>query len=55
MISSASCGGTVKTHYPELFSDDPELAARIARLSLCLHELTDFLLSVLKLEKLPCG
>ncbi|HYD79667.1 MAG TPA: (Fe-S)-binding protein [Paucimonas sp.] len=55
VIPSGSCGGTVKTHYPELVADDPDLAARMARLAPRVYELTDFLHAVLKLEKLPCG
>jgi len=55
VIPSGSCGGTVKTHYPELFAGEPELAARIGRLTERVYELTDFLYSVLKIETLPCG
>jgi L-lactate dehydrogenase complex protein LldE len=55
VMPSGSCGGTVKTHYADLFSDDPELLARMERLAPRVYELTDFLYSVAKIEQLPCG
>jgi L-lactate dehydrogenase complex protein LldE len=55
VIPSGSCGGTVKTHYPELLADDPALAARMARLTPRVYELTDFLHSVLQVQSLPGG
>jgi len=53
VIPSGSCGGTVKTHYPELLADDPALAERMARLAPRVFELTDFLHNVLKVQSLP--
>jgi len=50
---SGSCGGMIRTHYADLFSDDAATAARAARLAGRTYELTDFLASVLKLERLP--
>jgi L-lactate dehydrogenase complex protein LldE len=55
VIPSGSCGGTVKTHYQDLFRDDPALLARMERLAPRVYELIDFLYSVAKVEKLPCG
>jgi L-lactate dehydrogenase complex protein LldE len=55
VIPSGSCGGTVKTHYQDLFRDDPALLARMERLAPRVYELTDFLYNVAKVEKLPCG
>jgi L-lactate dehydrogenase complex protein LldE len=50
---SGSCSGMIKTHYADLFSDDPALAARADALAAKTYELTDFLVNVLKLERVP--
>lgn len=54
VIPSGSCGGNVKTHYVDLFSDDPAWLARMQRLVPRVFELTDFLHNVVKIDKLPC-
>ncbi len=53
VIPSGSCGGMVKTHYSDLFSDAPDLLARMHTLEPRVFELTDFLVSVLKISSLP--
>ncbi|HYD97731.1 MAG TPA: (Fe-S)-binding protein [Noviherbaspirillum sp.] len=53
VIPSGSCGGHVKTHYADLFSDDPVWHARMQRLAPRVFELTDFLYNVVKVESLP--
>jgi L-lactate dehydrogenase complex protein LldE len=53
VIPSGSCGGNVKVHYADLFSDSPEWSARMARLAPRVFELTDFLHSVAKIDTLP--
>jgi L-lactate dehydrogenase complex protein LldE len=53
VIPSGSCGGHVKTHYVDLFSDDPVWLARMQRLAVRVYELTDFLQNVVRLDKLP--
>lgn len=53
VVPSGSCGGMIKTHYAELFADQPALSARMARLAPRVYELTDFLCRVMKIEKLP--
>ncbi|HJV53752.1 MAG TPA: (Fe-S)-binding protein [Noviherbaspirillum sp.] len=53
VIPSGSCGGNVKTHYADLFSDEPAWLARMQRLAPRVYELTDFLSTVVKLDKLP--
>jgi L-lactate dehydrogenase complex protein LldE len=50
---SGSCSGMIKTHYAELFADDPPMRARVQRLAARTYELTDFLASVQKLESVP--
>jgi L-lactate dehydrogenase complex protein LldE len=55
VIPSGSCGGTIKIHYADLFLDNPDLLARMERLAPRVYELTDFLYSVAKISRLPCG
>ena len=50
---SGSCSGMIRTHYPELFGDSPELRARAERLAGRVYELTDFLVRVAKLAAVP--
>ena len=44
---SGSCAGMIRTHYPELFAGQPELA-RVNALCAGTYELTEFLTDVLK-------
>ena len=55
VIPSGSCSGMVKAHYPELLNEFPELRADVEWLIARTWELTDFLVSVLKLENVPGG
>ncbi len=50
---SGSCSGMIKTHYADLFRDDPELLERAGALAAKTCELTDFLERVLKLDAVP--
>jgi L-lactate dehydrogenase complex protein LldE len=50
---SGSCAGMIRTHYPELFQDAPAMRARVERLAGRVYELTDFLASVLKVDRVP--
>jgi L-lactate dehydrogenase complex protein LldE len=43
---SGSCGGTLKTHYPELFADDPAWAERARAFAAKTFELVSFLTDV---------
>jgi L-lactate dehydrogenase complex protein LldE len=43
----------IKTHYADVFADDAAWSARGAALAAKTYELTDFLVSVLKLERVP--
>ena len=50
---SGSCAGMIRTHYPDLFSDQPAELERVKSLCAKTHELTDFLVNVVKLERVP--
>ena len=47
---SGSCAAMVKLEYPELFHDDPAWHARAQDLANRTHELSDFLVNVMKTE-----
>ena len=49
---SGSCAGMIRTHYPDLFADQPAELERVQRLCARTHELTDFLLNVAKLDRI---
>jgi L-lactate dehydrogenase complex protein LldE len=53
VLPSGSCGGQIKTQYLELFRDDPDLKARVEQLAGRTYELTDFLVNVAKVARLP--
>jgi L-lactate dehydrogenase complex protein LldE len=48
---SGSCAGMLRVHYPALLADDPAYVTRAAALAAKSHELTSFLVDVLKLDK----
>lgn len=48
--ASGSCMGTIKTHYHELFKDDPEWSARAQDLADRSFELMSFLVDVMKVQ-----
>ena len=51
VAASGSCIGTIKTHYPELFKNDPQWQARVTELAAGSHELISFLTDVMGVEK----
>lgn len=53
VVPSGSCGGMIRTHYPDLFREDPDLRNRIQALASRTWELTSFLHDVLKIDRLP--
>jgi len=53
VLPSGSCAGMIRVHYPDLFKDDPALLARITALGQRTYELTDFLVNIAKLKKVP--
>lgn len=49
---SGSCGGMIKTHYPEMLADDPAWAKRAEALAAKTYELTQFLRDVMKWDSI---
>jgi L-lactate dehydrogenase complex protein LldE len=47
---SGSCSGMIRTHYPDIFKGEPEQLKRLMALTEKTYELTDFLISVIKLD-----
>ena len=52
VLPSGSCAATIRGDYPDLFKQDPDLRARFDALAAKTYELTDFLVNVLKIERL---
>jgi L-lactate dehydrogenase complex protein LldE len=52
---SGSCSGMIRTHYGELFADDPAMLARVRMLAAKTFELTAFLTGVLDVGTPPGG
>ena len=53
VVPSGSCAGMIRTHYPELFREEPVARARFDRLCQRTYELTDFLANVARLDRVP--
>ncbi len=53
--ASGSCMGTIKTHYPDLFKDDPKWLVRIRELSARSYELLSFLTDVMGVEEVSAS
>jgi L-lactate dehydrogenase complex protein LldE len=47
---SGSCAGMIRIHYPALFKNEPDVLARLQALTTRTHELTDFLVCVMKIK-----
>jgi L-lactate dehydrogenase complex protein LldE len=50
---SGSCADQIRTEYPGLLADDPHWHGRAVALASRVHELTDFLVNVAKVENVP--
>ncbi|MCG5261260.1 (Fe-S)-binding protein [Cupriavidus gilardii] len=50
VVPSGSCAGMMRHHWPKLFEDDAEAAAKVQALSERVFELSEFLLRVLKVR-----
>ena len=51
VVPSGSCGGMIKTHYPELFVDDPAMRGRAQALAARTYELVSFLSDVRRMPR----
>lgn len=49
---SGSCSGMIRTHYPDIFKNEPEQLKRLTALTEKTYELTDFLMNVVKPDTL---
>jgi L-lactate dehydrogenase complex protein LldE len=52
VVPSGSCGGMIRSHYPELFADDPDWLPRAQALAARTYELVSFLHDVLHVTAL---
>ncbi|HQT81215.1 MAG: Fe-S oxidoreductase [Ferrovum sp. 37-45-19] len=52
---SGSCTGMIRFHYQDLFPEDPALQERIHLLAQRTFELTDFLVNILKVDRVESG
>ena len=50
---SGSCAGMIRTHYPDLFRDAPQEMERVRTFCDKVYELTDFLTTIVKLDRVP--
>lgn len=50
VVPSGSCGGMLRSHYPQLFANDPVLHAKALALSERVYELTEFLVHVVNFD-----
>ena len=53
VVPSGSCGGMIRSHYPDVFAGEPAMAERVAKLTAKTYELTDFLVNVARVYKVP--
>ncbi|MDX2101085.1 MAG: (Fe-S)-binding protein [Alphaproteobacteria bacterium] len=47
VVPSGSCGGMIRSHFPELFVDEPDTALQVEHLAARTYELVSFLVDVL--------
>lgn len=55
VLPSGSCAAMIRHHYPPLFADDPEMAAKAGELAARTWELMSFLTDVLKIDQIAAG
>jgi L-lactate dehydrogenase complex protein LldE len=52
-VPSGSCAGMLRVHYPDIFKDDPHTRAKLKSLTERTYELTDFLVNIANVDRLP--
>jgi L-lactate dehydrogenase complex protein LldE len=55
VVPSGSCAGMIHAHYPALFADEPETAAKARELAGRTHELVSFLVDVMGVERVDAS
>jgi L-lactate dehydrogenase complex protein LldE len=55
VVPSGSCTGMIRTHFPEVFRDEPYMLARAERLGARTYELTEFLTKVAKQARISAS
>ncbi len=53
VVPSGSCAGMIRVDYADLAKDEPGLTCRMEKLSAKTYELTDFLVNIARLERVP--
>ncbi|MGE5128654.1 MAG: (Fe-S)-binding protein [Sphingomonadaceae bacterium] len=53
VVPSGSCAGMIKQHYPDIFAGEGAWLERVDRLAAKTWELTDFLVNVARLDRVP--
>jgi len=53
VVPSGSCAGMIKLHYAEVFAGEGAWLARVERLAATTWELSDFLVNVARLDRVP--
>jgi L-lactate dehydrogenase complex protein LldE len=55
IVPSGSCGGMMRTHYPDLFADDPQAHIKALALAERIFELSEFLVHVVNFDHADVG
>jgi L-lactate dehydrogenase complex protein LldE len=55
IVPSGSCGGMMRTHYPDLFADDPQAHVKALALAERIFELSEFLVHVVNFDHADVG
>ncbi len=55
VVTSGSCAGMFREHYPDLFKDEPEMLAKVKHLAERTYELAEFLLHVCDVQLIDQG